>query len=65
MNDCVFNCEQVGEPTLQVEMLVDDKGEFQSGFGTHAHKRVAGVAHVECYKAWYEQTYKSPFTMSD
>lgn len=64
MNECIFNCERPEEPTLQVEMIVDDKGEFQSGVGTHAHNRVAGLAHVECYKAWYEQTYRSPFTMS-
>jgi len=63
--DCIFKCERTEEPTLQVEMIVDDKGEFHSGAGTHAFPRVLGVAHVECYRDWYERTYKSAFTMSD
>ena len=29
-----------------------------------AAERVSGVAHLRCYKAWYEETYRSPFTMS-
>jgi hypothetical protein len=73
---CIFDCADpfdMTKRTMAVEMNVDVDGKF------HAHQnhsefdhsgpsivaeRVAGIAHVECYKAWYEQTYRTPFTMS-
>lgn len=73
---CIFDCADpfdLTKPTMRVEMNVDVDGKF------HAHQnhtafshagedvvaeRVSGIAHVDCYKAWYEQTYRSRFTMS-
>jgi len=73
---CIFECADpydLTQPTLSVEMNVDVDGKL------HAHQnhpeadhrgpliaaeRVAGIAHVACYKRWYEQTYGTPFTMS-
>lgn len=73
---CIFECEDpfdLSKPTMAVEMNVDVDGKF------HAHQnhpefdhqgasivaeRVSGIAHVDCYRLWYEQTYRSRFTMS-
>jgi hypothetical protein len=58
---------------MSVEMNVDADGklhahqnhpEFDHQGASIVAERVAGVAHVDCYKAWYERTYRSPFTMS-
>lgn len=73
---CIFDCEDpfdLTKPTMNVEMNVDALGgihahvnhpEYPHAGDTVAAERVAGVAHVDCYQAWYEQTYRSPFTMS-
>ena len=73
---CIFDCADafdLSQPMIGVEMNIDAAGKL------HAHvnhpesdhrgaliaaERVAGVAHVACYLAWYEQTYRTPFTMS-
>lgn len=65
---CIFECEapfDLTKPTIAVEMNVDVDGAFhaQQDHINHA-ERVRGVAHVDCYRLWYEQTYRSPFTMS-
>lgn len=73
---CIFDCENpfdLTKPMMQVEMNVDVDGKLHPHQNHTAYphagadvvaERVRGVAHVDCYKAWYEQTYRSPFTMS-
>lgn len=65
--ECVFKC---GVPVehgegLSVEMNVDSEGHFHANQDHLNHaERVRGAAHLKCYAAWYEETYKAPFTMS-
>lgn len=73
---CIFECAapfDLSKETMRVEMNVDVDGkihahqnhpQYPHAGETVAADRVAGIAHVECYKAWYEQTYRTPFTMS-
>ncbi len=65
---CIFKCADpfdLNQPTLRVEMNVDVDGHFHGSLDHINHaERVAAIAHVACYSAWYEQTYDSPFTMS-
>ena len=51
--------------TLSVELNRDAEGNLHATQDHLNHaERVAGYAHLNCYKKWYEETYKSPFTMS-
>ncbi len=62
MKECIFECGDPEDDTmLDVEMNVTGDGAFQPLI---AAERVTGSAHLRCYKAWYEQTYRTPFTMS-
>lgn len=75
MSRCVFNCGRpwpgVGEkqdpndPLIICEMNIDKDGNLHANQDhlNHAERRNV-MAHIACYKAWYEQTYHSPFTMS-
>ncbi len=73
MTECIFKCGKPATVMIAVEMNIDLEGTL------HAHQnhpesdhrgpliaaeRVAGVAHLDCYRTWYEQTYHTPFTMS-
>jgi hypothetical protein len=63
---CIFKCENPSDDTsIEVEMNVDVEGHFH-GNQDHFNQAVrrSGMAHLACYKAWYEQTYGTPFTMS-
>jgi hypothetical protein len=63
-------CLLCGKPVtiaeaLAVELNRDDEGKLHA-FQDHINHavRVGGVAHRDCYKDWYEETYKSPFIMA-
>ena len=50
---------------LVVEMNRDAKGEFHARQDHINHaERVTGIAHLACYRDWYETAYGSPFTMT-
>jgi hypothetical protein len=69
VSKCVFEqfneCGLKEDALIEVEMNLDAKGHFH-GLQDHLNqaRRVSGVAHLSCYKDWYEETYKTPFTMS-
>jgi hypothetical protein len=65
---CVFGCENphdLTKPMLKVELNMDRRGELHA---VQDHKnqsqRVQRVVHLDCYAAWYEKTYETPFTLT-
>lgn len=62
---CLICQESLSGVMLAVEMNRDADGKFHATQDHLNHaERVSGMAHLACYRKWYEETYRTPFTMS-